>query len=250
MTVRKIVRIDEDKCNGCGECIPNCAEGALRIVDGKARLVSDVYCDGLGACLGVCPRDAIAVIERDADDFDLAAAEEHQTAASRTECPAAVCPGAALVHAGIEADAPAPEPGGSSPSRLRQWPVQLQLVPVTAPFFDGADLLLAADCVPFALADFHDRLLSGKRLLVGCPKLDDAAHYADKLAAILEQNDVKSLTVVHMEVPCCFGLVALAREAVGRSGKRIPVSDVTVTVQGEIRRPAETDRPHQPISQR
>jgi Pyruvate/2-oxoacid:ferredoxin oxidoreductase delta subunit len=236
MTVRKIVRIDEEKCDGCGQCIPNCREGALRVVDGKARLVSDRYCDGLGACLGVCPRDAITVIEREADEFDeQAVAAFHAVGGPHMRAAHGGCPGAALMSfaAGDDA-APASEPS-DSPSALRQWPVQLELVPVNAPFFDGADLLLVADCVPFAVADFHARFLRGRKLLVGCPKLDDTARYAAKLAAILKGNDIRSLTIVHMEVPCCFGLVALARRALAESEKQVPVQEVVVGVQGAVR---------------
>ncbi len=240
MARRKIVQIDEEKCNGCGACIPNCAEGAIQLIDGKARLVSDTYCDGLGACLGTCPQDAIAVIEREADEFDEDAAVEHvrkldQREVHHAHTAHAGCPGAALMSFGAaDAAEDASETDEDAPSALRQWPVQLMLVPPVAPFLDGADVLLAADCVPFAYAGFHSRLLKGKKLLVGCPKLDDAAFYAEKLADILRQNDVRSLTVVHMEVPCCFGLVALAKRALAASGKSIPVEDVTIGVHGEV----------------
>ncbi|MHC4788936.1 MAG: ATP-binding protein [Planctomycetota bacterium] len=244
MARRKIVEIDEEKCDGCGDCIPGCPEGALQIIDGKAKLVSDHYCDGLGVCLGVCPRDAIRVIEREADQFDEEAVAEHlQRQASPAGGPhvhGGACPGAALMNlarstgAGEPEDEQAPRSGGV-PSALGQWPVQLHLVPVSAPFFEGTDVLLAADCVPFAMADFHAELLRGRKLLVGCPKLDDSAYYADKLAEILKQNDIRSLTVVHMEVPCCFGLMALARRALAESGAGIPVEEVTVGVGGEIK---------------
>jgi len=241
MARRKIVQIDEEKCNGCGACIPNCAEGAIQLIDGKARLVSETYCDGLGACLGTCPQDAIAVIEREADEFDEEAAMEHVHTLERQQArhahtAHAGCPGAALMDFGA-ADEPATADaaeGDEAPSALRQWPVQLMLVPPVAPFLDGADVLLAADCVPFAYAGFHGRLLKGKKLLVGCPKLDDAGFYAQKLADILRLNDIRSLTVVHMEVPCCYGLVALAKRALAESGKSIPVEDITIGVQGEV----------------
>jgi Pyruvate/2-oxoacid:ferredoxin oxidoreductase delta subunit len=239
LTVRGIVRIDEEKCNGCGECIPRCDEGALRIVDGKARLVGDVYCDGLGACLGTCPQDAITIVQREADDFDEEAVREHLAREERPSPPPPQecgCPGAALMQAQFEDEqttaASSPQ---ERPSALRQWPVQLTLVPVRAPFFDGADLLLAADCAPFALAGFHDRLLQGRRLLVGCPKLDDAEAYTQKLAEILKQNDVHSLTVVHMEVPCCHGLMGIARRAIARSGATLPLDEMIVSVRGEAR---------------
>lgn len=242
MTTRSIVQIDEEKCDGCGQCIPNCAEGALRIVDGKARLVSDRFCDGLGACLGVCPRDAIRVVEREAEDFDEEAAVQHVKESEQSEAPRApepaMCPGLAAFGFGAAAAAPAATDSEADaveePSALSQWPVQLTLVPERAPFFDGADLLLAADCTAFALPDFHRRLLRGRKLLVGCPKLDDAGRYEQKLAAILRSNAIASLTVVHMEVPCCFGLVALARLALAACGKDIPLGDVTVGVRGGV----------------
>lgn len=247
MARRKIVQIDEEKCNGCGACIPNCAEGAIQLIEGKARLVSDTYCDGLGACLGTCPQDAIAVIEREADEFDEDAAMEHVRELEQVRSPErsqahhahtahAGCPGAALMDFGASdaAEDAADSGENDAPSALRQWPVQLMLVPPVAPFLDGADVLLAADCVPFAYAGFHSRLLKGRKLLVGCPKLDDAGFYAEKLADILRQNDIRSLTVVHMEVPCCFGLMALAKRALAASGKSIPVEDVTIGVHGEV----------------
>jgi len=241
VAVRTIVQIDEEKCNGCGQCIPNCAEGALQIIDGKARLVKEVYCDGLGACLGTCPQDAITLVEREAEEFDEQAAMQHVKAIQghgKAQGPAvrAGCPGVALMDFASTGQAvrPAQPTGEAQPSALTQWPVQLHLVPEQAPFFQNADLLLAADCVPFAYAGFHAELLSGRKLLVGCPKLDDAAFYAEKLTAILKRNDVRSLTVVHMEVPCCSGLVALARRALAVSGKCIPVEEVTIGVRGDV----------------
>jgi len=224
MAVRKIVQIAEEKCNGCGECIANCAEGALKIIDGKARLVGDRHCDGLGACLGTCPQGAIMITEREADEFDEAAA------GARADMPKGrAAPDAAPHTARAEQSA--------GPSALSQWPVQLSLVPVNAPFLKGADVLLAADCVPFALADFHARLLRGRKLLIGCPKLDDCGLYVEKLAQILKQNDIRSLTVAHMEVPCCFGLIALAKRAAAESGKQVPVEEVILSVQGDVREP-------------
>jgi len=243
MATRRIVQIDEAKCDGCGECIPNCPEGALKIIDGKARLVRDKYCDGLGACLGTCPQDAITIVEREAEDFDqdaVVAQQSHEHAHSLHEHKHAPhesgCPGAAVmdISSGQEADTETIR-AGRRPSALTQWPVQLYLVPSDAPFFDGADVLLAADCTPFALADFHERLLPGRKLLVACPKLDDTTIYEKKLTAILRENGIRSLTVVHMEVPCCYGLVMLARKAVQLSGKDIPVENVTVTLRGGVR---------------
>jgi Pyruvate/2-oxoacid:ferredoxin oxidoreductase delta subunit len=244
MALRKIVKIDEQKCNGCGECIPGCPEGALRIVEGKARLVRDEYCDGLGACLGKCPQNAITIVEREAADFDEQAVAAHQlhdhrrSAKAHSRGPGAPgCPGAAVMDMGTEPATPAPSSDAEPTSALTQWPVQLHLVPVRAPFFDGADLLLAADCTPFALADFHGRLLRGRRILVACPKLDDTETYEQKLAAMLRENDIKALTVVHMEVPCCRGLVTLALKAVRLSGKDVPLKEITVTLRGRIQGP-------------
>ena len=215
MATRKIVKIDEEKCNGCGLCIPNCAEGALKIVDGKAKLITDKFCDGLGACLGHCPEDAITIIEREADEFDEKAVEVHlhnQKAAPHVHQPQhelqlGGCPSSRV----LQFQAPKPSvdssPKESAVSQLTQWPVQLKLVPVEAPYFQDADLLIAADCVPFAYPDFHQDFLKGKAVVVGCPKLDDIQLYREKLTAIFKANTIKSVTVPFMEVPCCFGLV-------------------------------------------
>jgi NAD-dependent dihydropyrimidine dehydrogenase PreA subunit len=270
--LRKIVQIDESKCDGCGECIPSCAEGAIALVGGKARLSADALCDGLGACLGECPRGAITVIEREAADFDEAAVAAHLAAQGR----AAPDPGAHLPHAAHAAPpvVPArprlavmsaePAPGGGCPgaraqvlprrglavvpsasgpslpaagaeSKLGQWPVQLHLVPVTAPYFQGADLLVAADCVPFAYPRFHEDLLDGRALVIGCPKLDDNRAYAEKLGQILARSDVRSVTVVRMEVPCCGGISMAARQGLAASGKDLPFRDVVVGVDGALR---------------
>ena len=236
MSMRKIVKIDEEKCNGCGLCIPACAEGALRIVDGKAKIVKDIYCDGLGACLGHCPQDAISIEEREANPFDEAAAIENLKAKAGERKPLphpqGGCPSAAAfsIERGPE-DAPRPHTGAAS--ELGQWPVQLALVPPVAPFWDGADLLIAADCVPFAYADFHGDLLRGKALIIACPKLDETGPYLVKLRTILAENDVRSITVAHMEVPCCFGLMRLVREALSASGKDIPLHEVEISIKGE-----------------
>ena len=241
--VRKIIRIDEEKCNGCGECVPACVERALQIVDGKARLVREQYCDGLGACLGECPQGAITIEERVAEVFDERAVERHLAKDAVDEaspCPAAApagCPGAiafALNQPAADEPAVSSPEDGPSPSRLGNWPVQLTLVPVQAPYLQGARLLIAADCVPFAFADFHQRFLAGRVLLVGCPKLDDAEHYRQKLAEIFTTNDIESVDVLHMEVPCCFGLVRLVQLALEDSGKQIPVSVTNIGVHGEI----------------
>jgi len=242
---RKIVRIDEEKCDGCGLCIPSCREGAIRLIDGKARLVKEAYCDGLGDCLGECPRGAITIEEREADPFDPEAVAQHlaveaDPASAPAASPAAAfdgCPGAAVRTLRTEgvprpADAPA---GRASPSALANWPVQLMLAPVEAPYFEGARLLIAADCTAFAFADFHAGLLAGKMLLVGCPKLDAADIYTEKLADIFTRNDIRDIEVVHMEVPCCHALKRLVQEALSASGKEIPLKITCVGVRGEIK---------------
>jgi Pyruvate/2-oxoacid:ferredoxin oxidoreductase delta subunit len=267
--LRKIVQIDEAKCDGCGECIPSCAEGAISLVNGKAKLSSDVLCDGLGACLGECPRGAITVVEREAAPFDEAAVKVHlersrtpsraepSSAAAPPPAPArprlALAPDGPEAHGGCPGSRPQvlprrgltvvpsaagpalPGPGPGSDSRLAQWPVQLHLVPVSAPFFRDADLLVAADCVPFAYARFHADLLAGKALVVGCPKLDDNRAYVEKLGRILASNEIRSVTVVRMEVPCCGGISMAARHGLAASGKDIPFRDVVVGVDGTIR---------------
>jgi Fe-S-cluster-containing hydrogenase component 2 len=236
MSVRKIVKIDEEKCNGCGLCIPACAEGALQIVGGKAKIVKDVYCDGLGACLGHCPQDAISIEEREAPAFDEDAALENLKAKAGERKPPphpqGGCPSAAAFS--IEkGDARSTGSGTGAASELRQWPVQLALVPPVAPFWDGADLLIAADCVPFSYADFHGDLLRGKALIIACPKLDETGPYREKLRTIIAENDIRSVTVAHMEVPCCFGLMRLVWEALSASGKEIPLHEVEIGIGGD-----------------
>ena len=234
MAVRNIVKIDEDKCTGCGLCVTACAEGAIQIIDGKARLVSEIYCDGLGACLGHCPEGAITVEQREAAAFDEEATQAHLARQTKPEVPAFVCPGLAA-HDLSDRQRPADDAGtGAVPSQLSHWPVQLKLVSPTAPYFADSDLLLVADCVPFAMGDFHRRFLKGRSVAVGCPKLDDADFYVDKLADILRHNTVRSLTVVHMEVPCCSGLVRVAREAIARSGRGMGYDDVTISLRGDV----------------
>ncbi|PNU19950.1 4Fe-4S ferredoxin [Geothermobacter hydrogeniphilus] len=231
--IREVVKIDEEKCNGCGECVPACAEGAIQIIDGKAKLLADNLCDGLGACLGECPMDAISIEQREADEFDEEAVEAHLgKTAPEAHAPTGGCSSAAVKSfassAGqVTAEAP------SRPSQLRQWPVELQLVPPTAPFLQGADVLLVADCVPFAYADFHKDFLAGKALLVACPKLDDTGPYLDKLTTMLQQSHLRRLTVIHMEVPCCGGLVALARQAIAASGVEVPFETIKIGIQGD-----------------
>lgn len=238
MTVRNVVRIDEEKCDGCGECATACAEGAIEIVEGKARLVSDVYCDGLGACLGECPQDAITIEQREAAEFNEEAVKKHLD--RKSEAPAtapAACPGAAsrTIERCELVDVKG-EPGGETeaPSVLGNWPVQLKLVPAHAPYFEGADLLIAADCVPFAYADFHRKFLADKVLMIGCPKLDSAEFYRKKLEEIFAGNDIRSIEVAYMEVPCCFGLVHLVHESLKATGKDIPLKLTKVGIKGDI----------------
>jgi len=257
MATRKIVKIDEEKCNGCGLCIPNCAEGAIQIVDGKAKLVSDKFCDGLGACLGHCPEDAITIIERQAEGFDEKAVEVHLH--KKHETPPRLQPkpqpepqfGGCPSSRAMQFEVPKPNaesgPEESTVSQLSQWPIQLKLVPVNALYFEDADLLIAADCAPFAYANFHQDFLRGKALVVGCPKLDDIQLYKEKLTAIFKANSIKSVTVPFMEVPCCFGLVKATEDAIEASGKDIPFKKVKIGIRGEIKPEAEAgafNRPH------
>ncbi|MFC1966326.1 ATP-binding protein [Chloroflexota bacterium] len=233
-TLRKIVRIDEEKCNGCGACVPACAEGALQIIDGKAKLISETYCDGLGACLGECPQGAITVEERIAEEFDEEVTKLHleETNSAGEELPCGCSSATITQFKKQEATGAVPTDTTSQPSMLSHWPVQLTLVPPTAPFLQGADLALVADCVPFAYANFHRDFLKNHSLLVACPKLDDFQAHLKKLTEILSQALVKSLTVVHMEVPCCSGLVHMANQAIKLSGKDIPIREVTIGVEG------------------
>ncbi|MGE5293456.1 MAG: ATP-binding protein [Solirubrobacterales bacterium] len=234
MAVRNVVKIDEAKCNGCGLCATACAEGAIKIIDGKAKLVSDAYCDGLGACLGHCPQDAITIEQREAAAFDEEAVKAHLGHGAKEEEPLFVCPGLAAHQLKPQQYATQQENSHAVPSQLSHWPVQLKLVSPTAPYFADADMLLVADCVPFAMGDFHSRFLRGRSVAVGCPKLDDAGAYIEKLAQILRSNDLRSLTVVHMEVPCCSGLTRVARAAIALSGKSMSFDDVTVSIRGEV----------------
>jgi Pyruvate/2-oxoacid:ferredoxin oxidoreductase delta subunit len=235
MAVRTIIRIDEEKCTGCGLCVPDCAEGALQIVGGKARLVKEIYCDGLGACLGACPEGALTLVDREAEAFDELAVEEHLRRMEWEERLPCGCPGSAMRTVGGEELDPTDAPratGDSIPSALRQWPVQLMLVPPAAPFLKGADLLLCADCVAFAMSDLHARFMAGRSVLVACPKLDDAAHYRSKLIEIFREAQPKSITVLRMEVPCCGGLAHLAEEAHKRAGANSPLDVHVVEIEG------------------
>ncbi|MCW4009008.1 MAG: 4Fe-4S ferredoxin [Candidatus Bathyarchaeota archaeon] len=214
MVKRKIVNINEALCNGCGKCIPKCVEGALQIVNGKAKIIKDTYCDGLGACLGECPQGAITITEREAEAFNEQ--EVHEYLKSKN---AAVKP--------VDSTAQV------APAKP-QWPVKLNLIPVKAPFYENAELLIAADCAPVAIKNFHSVLLQGKLVVIGCPKFDDARAYAQKLTEILKQNNVAAITVAHMEVPCCTGLKWALDRALEASGKQIPVKEYEVKVGGEL----------------
>jgi Pyruvate/2-oxoacid:ferredoxin oxidoreductase delta subunit len=252
MTTRKIVKIDEEKCTGCGLCIPNCAEGALQIVDGKAKLMSDKFCDGLGACLGHCPEDAITVIEREAEKFDEKAVEAfiHQKEETQPQPqPTPVftgCPSSRAMQFKVPEAEGVASTTTHSVSQLTQWPVQLKLVPINAPYFQDADLLIAADCVPFAYPNFHQDFLKGKAVVVVCPKLDDIQSYKEKLTLIFKTNSIKSVTVPYMEVPCCFGLVKVTEDAIAASGKNILLKKVKIGIRGDIKPEEEVrafDRP-------
>lgn len=305
---RKIINIDENKCTGCGQCIPDCPEGALQLIEGKARLVSDLFCDGLGACIGTCPEGAISIIERDADAYDekavmaiiarqgkavikahlehlighgqktlyetaieylienTIAIPDHNNAAYPTKIarpgqpspkqpvpghaagtclpgpdthhPFATCPGSAarsMPRGNGSARGPRPPAGGFTSSELRQWPVQLKLLNPAAAYFDNADLLVSADCVPFAYAGFHEEFLHNRIVIIFCPKLDsDIDEYITKLADIFTSHPIKSITVVHMEVPCCGGVRYVVDKALEQSGKKIPVADKTILIDGRV----------------
>jgi ferredoxin len=233
--MRKIINIDESKCNGCGACIDSCAEGALALVDGKARLVKEIYCDGLAACLKECPQGALTIVEREAQGFDEEATREHLREKTKEAGKvAAGCPGSAVRQfekTGKTADAAGPE---RQDSELTNWPVQMTLVPPEAPFLKQADVVLLADCVPVAYPNLHRDFVQGRKVLMACPKLDDFEAHLAKLTSILEHTRIKSLTVVHMEVPCCAGLTYMARKAIAASGQDVPLKEITVGVRGDV----------------
>jgi Pyruvate/2-oxoacid:ferredoxin oxidoreductase delta subunit len=237
MAKRQIIRIDQEKCDGCGMCVPSCAEGAIQIVDGKAQLLEDKFCDGLGACLGECPQGALSIEEREAGEFvGPAPGHEapHGAAPAAPPAPAAaaevfVCPGSRAQQFAPREAAPA-----AGESALAHWPVKLRLVAPKTPFLKGASLLVAADCAPFAAGDFHARYLQGKALVCGCPKFDDLEDAAARLTAILKENDIKEITIVNMEVPCCFGLVKVVRQALEAAGVKVPVTICTLGTQGQL----------------
>jgi len=259
---RKIIQIDEELCNGCGNCVLSCAEGAIQIIDGKAKVVKDQYCDGLGACIGECPENALKIIEREADEFDEKAVEEYlkeleknsqQTEKKEPETLGCGCPSTNLQIFSASpcscADANRPEnlkvesifPVQDAPlnpssvqSALGHWPVQIRLVPADAPFLKGADLLITADCVPVAYPSFHRDFLKGKVVMMGCPKFDDVDSYIQKFADIFKTANIKSVTVMIMEVPCCSGLPMVVKKGMELAGVTIPVNRVVITPRGKI----------------
>jgi ferredoxin len=239
---RKIIEIDEERCTGCAECVPSCAEGAIEIVNGKARLMAEKYCDGLGACLGECPSDALRIVEREAEEFDEGAVDEHlkKVLQSRKEpepvmacgCPSSQIQSFQPSKAGRKVDEP--EVPGEAASVLSHWPIQIRLVPPTAPFLKGADLLVVADCVPVAHPNFHRQFLPGKVVLMGCPKFDDAEEYINKFSEIFKIADVRSLTVLDMEVSCCSALPMIVRRGMASAGKEIPIQEIVIGRRGSI----------------
>ncbi len=240
--MRKIIEIDEELCDGCGQCVPSCAEGAIEVIDGKARLVAEKYCDGLGACLGECPTGALRVIEREAEDFDEEAVEEYLASKavkeSRQEATLACgCPSTQLQSfipsASCEV-ANVPTVQQTAESALSHWPVQIRLVPPTASFLKEADLLVAADCTPVAYPNFHQDFVRGKVVMVGCPKFDDVEDYIERFAAIFRSAGIRSVTVLIMEVPCCSGLPMILKKAMEMAGKDIPMEKVVISPRGEI----------------
>ena len=248
--LRKIIEIDEELCDGCGNCVPSCAEGALVVEDGKARVVKEQFCDGLGACLGECPTGALKIIEREADEFDEEAVEEYlsdQETGSREDTGIAAesakenreviltgCPSTQIrtFEPSSTGDDSSAAPAGKS--QLSHWPVQIMLVPESAPFLKGADLLVVADCAPLAYPDFHRDFLKGKAVMMGCPKFDDVDAYIDKFAKIFRNAGVKSITSVMMEVPCCSALPNIVRKGLEKAGKQIPLEEVTISSRGQI----------------
>lgn len=253
MAIRNIVKIDEEKCNGCGKCVNACAEGAIQLINGKAKLVRDDYCDGLGDCLGSCPQDAITIEQREAQCFDETAVEKHlanqkqktqqtnQTAAKEKlpcGCPSTF---AKTIERDVAQDNPVKQNSQNekcltepNPSQLSNWPVQLMLLSPNAAYLQQSDLLFAADCVAFAVGDFHKRFLNGKTLAVACPKLDETDIYIEKLKDIIANNDLNSITVVHMEVPCCSGMTRLVEKAIRQLNSNMTFEDITVSLKGEI----------------
>lgn len=241
-TLRKIIEIDEELCDGCGQCVSGCAEGSLQIVDGKAKMVSDNLCDGLGACIGECPTGALRIVERKAEEFDEKAVKKYlagKEAAKQKQQPVLVC---GCPSTNIQTFAPAsscreaniPASLEDSESALSNWPIQIRLVPATAPFLKGADLLVLADCCSVAVPVLHRDLLKGRVVMIGCPKFDDIQEYVEKFAAIFKTADIKSVLSVVMEVPCCSGLPMIVKNGMDAAGKNIPIKEVVVSTRGKI----------------
>lgn len=226
---RNVISIDQEKCIGCGLCANACMQGAIQIINGKAQLVSESYCDGLGMCLPQCPVDAIQLVEKDTEAFNT---ERFNIKLKNTANTGCGCPSA---HSKVIERKESASSQGSQPSQLRQWPIQLHLVNPTAPYFKDANLLLCADCVTVAYGDFQEKLLKNRAIAVACPKLDNTQSYVEKLAQILSYNDIKTIVVARMEVPCCGGIVNLIRQALELSGKNIPLREVTITVDGQVK---------------
>jgi len=239
---RKIIQIDEELCDGCGQCVPSCAEGAIELVDGKARLVAEKYCDGLGACLGECPNGALTVVDREAEEFDEEAVEEYLSSKAQVGGPEEATMACGCPSAHIETFTPSasfqetdePAVQASALSALSHWPVQIRLVPAAAPFLKGADLLVAADCTPVAYPNFHQDFLKGKVVMVGCPKFDDIQEYIQRFADIFSTADIKGITVVVMEVPCCQGLPMIVEKGMEMAGKKIPMEKVVISARGDV----------------
>jgi Fe-S-cluster-containing hydrogenase component 2 len=233
---RKIIKIDEELCDGCGTCVPSCAEGAIEVVDGKARVSTEKYCDGLGACLGECPKGALSIEEREAEEFDEEAVEEHLSSKEKREASHEIPMVQACPSARLRTFAPKPlaEESPGQASALSHWPVQIRLVPPTAPFLKGARLLIAADCAPVAYPNFHKDFLKGKVVMVGCPKFDDVQNYVDKFAEIFRTANIKGVTVLDMEVPCCSALPRIVKRGMELASKNIPLEEVVISARGEI----------------
>ena len=244
IVTRKIIKIDEDLCTGCGNCVVDCAEGALKVIDGKARVINEIFCDGLGACISGCPEGALEIIEREALEFDEEAVEEHLEEMKKEEVEQVKqilsehahqcgCPSAQTMV--LDEPESVAEVEGKIPSALRQWPVQMHLINPRAPYYQGADVLLAADCTGFSYGDFHRDFLKQKSIAIACPKLDQGKEvYIDKIKSLIEDAKVNTLTVAMMEVPCCGGLLALAQEGAKRANRKVPIKYVVIGIQGNI----------------
>ena len=239
--VRKIIKIDEELCDGCGNCVPGCAEGALQVIDGKVKVIDDKFCDGLGACLGDCPVGALTIIERETEEFDETAVEAHLQQKVQPDdskhLHLAGCPSAniqSFKKAGFQAATDAAQAVATPESALAHWPVQIMLVPPTAPFLKGADLLVLADCVAVAYPNLHAEFLKGKAIMMGCPKFDDVQQYINKFTDICKHSGIKSITSVVMEVPCCSGLPMIVKKGMELSGAKIPMEEVVISTRGKI----------------